>query len=145
MGQHATQLPACRQSCMVGCRRAALLRSRGMYSGITRGLYPVGAVDALEGVTCFSVELDAAVTQGLEIGASVSVDGVCLTVVKLAGHRVSFDAIGETLSRTTLRSLHEGREVSIERSCRVGDELGGHDVFGHVIGTGTVIAREHRN
>jgi riboflavin synthase len=114
-----------------------------VYSGITRGLFPVVALDVGDGVTCFSVELSDELTHGIEIGASIAIDGVCLTAVKLAGHRVSFDAVAETVSRTTLGSLYEGRLVSVERSCRVGDELGGHDVFGHVIGTGEVVARKH--
>jgi riboflavin synthase len=57
----------------------------------------------------------------------------------VAGQRISFDAISETLSRSTLGELELGRLLSVERSVRVGDELGGHDVFGHVMGTGTVV------
>jgi riboflavin synthase len=62
-------------------------------------------------------------------------------VVAQAGNRLSFDAIQETCSLTTLGELQVGRKVSVERSCRVGDELGGHDVYGHVIGTGTIVAK----
>ena len=122
---------------------APLLSSARMYSGITRGLYPVVAVDVGDGVICFSVELSPELVSGAEVGASISVDGVCLTAVKVAGQRVSFDVVAESLSRSTLATLHEGRLVSVERSCRAGDELGGHDVFGHVIGTGEVLARKH--
>jgi riboflavin synthase len=112
-----------------------------MYSGITRGLFPVVSVDKRAGVTGFTVELDATLSQGVELGASISVDGVCVTAMRLEGRRIGFEAIAETLTRTTLGELHEGRLVSVERSCKVGDELGGHDVFGHVMGTGTVRAR----
>lgn len=112
-----------------------------MYSGITRGLFPVVALEQRESVTRLTVELSDALAEGVELGASISVDGVCLTVVAYEGRRVSFEAIAETLSRTTLSELREGSLVSIERSCKVGDELGGHDVFGHVIGTGTIVAR----
>lgn len=113
-----------------------------MYSGITRGLFPVVEVTPGDGVTHLSVELSHALAAGVQLGASIAIDGVCLTVVAFSGARVSFDAIAETLSRTTLGELRVGRKVSVERSCRVGDELGGHDVFGHVIGTASVLARK---
>jgi riboflavin synthase len=112
-----------------------------MYSGITRGLFPLVQLEKRAGVTRLSVELSPQLAQGVELGASISVDGVCLTVVAVEGTSVSFEAIAETLSRTTLGELSVGRRVSVERSVRVGDELGGHDVFGHVIGTGRVVAR----
>lgn len=111
-----------------------------MYSGITRGLFPIVELEAGSGATHFTVELSPELSQGVELGASIALDGVCLTVVGFHGQRVSFDAISETLSRTTLGELAVGRMVSVERSVRVGDELGGHDVFGHVIGTGIVTA-----
>lgn len=109
-----------------------------MYTGITRGVFPVAAVEEHEGHTRFTVQLDEALTRNVEIGASVAIDGVCCTVVAQHGARLSFDAMQETRSLTTLSELYVGRGVSVERSCRVGDELGGHDVFGHVIGTGTI-------
>jgi riboflavin synthase len=112
-----------------------------MYSGITRGLHPVSALEAREGATRFSVRLPSELREAATLGASIAVDGVCLSVVAIDGEQLSFDAVAETLSRTTLRDLHVGRRVSLERSCRVGDELGGHDVFGHVIGTGEILAR----
>lgn len=114
-----------------------------MYSGITRGLFPVVELAPRDGVTRFTVELSSELARELALGASIAVDGVCLTVVAFEGGRVSFEAIAETLARTTLGELCEGRRVSVERSVRVGDELGGHDVFGHVIGTGTVVARRY--
>lgn len=109
-----------------------------MYTGITRGVFPVVAVDERDGVTHFSVELDDTLSRHVEIGASVAIDGVCCTVVSQAGKRLSFDAVQETRSLTTLGDLKVGRGVSVERSCKVGDELGGHDVFGHVIGVGVI-------
>jgi riboflavin synthase len=111
-----------------------------MYSGITRGVFPVVALEQRAGATHFSVELTAELVRDIGIGASVSIDGVCLTVVEHEGQRLSFDAIEETRSLTTLSDLRLGRGVSVERSCRVGDELGGHDVYGHVIGTGSIVA-----
>ena len=112
-----------------------------MYSGITRGVFPVVELERRDGVTRFTVEVSEPLARGVELGASIALDGVCLTVVAFEGRRISFEAIAETLSRTTLAALAVGRGLSVERSVRVGDELGGHDVFGHVIGTGTVVAR----
>lgn len=112
-----------------------------MYTGITRGLFPVVAVESYPGHTHFKVQLNDALARDVEIGASVAIDGVCCTVVAQERNVLSFDAMQETRSLTTLDALSVGREVSVERSCRVGDELGGHDVFGHVIGTGTISAR----
>ena len=76
--------------------------------------------------------------QGLIIGASVAVDGVCLTAVKQENDVVFFDVISETLSKTTLGSLKKDSKVHIERSLKLGDELGGHLVSGHVHGVGRV-------
>ena len=112
-----------------------------MYSGITRGVFPVVEVESKPGATRLTVELSDALADGVELGASISIDGVCLTAAARSGRRVSFDAIDETRALTTLGELTVGRRVSVERSAKVGDELGGHDVFGHVIGTGTVLAR----
>jgi riboflavin synthase len=109
-----------------------------MYTGITRGVFPVVAVEEHEGHTRFTVQLNPELTRDVQIGASVAIDGVCCTVIAQNGVRLSFDAMHETRSLTTLSELYVGRGVSVERSCRVGDELGGHDVFGHVIGTGTI-------
>lgn len=112
-----------------------------MYSGITRGLYPVVSVDKHPGLTRYIVELSDELAAGLVSGASVSIDGVCQTVISVAGRRATFEAAAETLALTTLDALDDGRLVSVERSCRAGDEIGGHEVFGHVIGTGTILAR----
>lgn len=112
-----------------------------MYSGITRGVFPVVSLEQRDGFTRFTVELSPALAKDVELGASIAVDGVCLTVVAYDGPRVSFEAIAATTSLTTLGALREGRGVSVERSCKIGDELGGHDVFGHVVGTGVVLKR----
>jgi riboflavin synthase len=109
-----------------------------MYTGITRGTFPVVRVERATDLLRYAVELDDPLVQGLEPGASVSIDGVCQTVTAVAGQVVSFDAVAETLDRTTLGELAEGARVSVERSYRIGDELGGHELAGHVIGTGTV-------
>ena len=116
-----------------------------MYSGITKGLYDVIALTILPGLSNYTVHLSPELCSGLTPGDSVSVDGVCQTVVRIEGTSVSFQAIQETLDRTTLQALHLGYRVSIERSLRWGDEMGGHEVFGHVFGQGCIheIRQEH--
>ncbi len=109
-----------------------------MFTGITRGTFPVVACDRQSDLVSFWVELPENLLGGLQTGASVAVDGVCQTVVDINGDRVLFEAIRETLDRTTLGELDTGSTVSIERSFRVGDEIGGHEVSGHIIGTGTI-------
>jgi riboflavin synthase len=78
------------------------------------------------------------------LGESISVSGVCLTASRLArgGREVSFDAVPETISRTTLGRLHPGDRVNLERSLAVGDRIGGHFVTGHIDGTGEVLGRD---
>ncbi len=110
-----------------------------MFTGIVQGTYGVTSVHRELDLLTYAVDLDAERVDGLEIGASVSIDGVCQTVVSIEGHRVSFDAIRETLDRTTLGALQAGDQVAVERSARVGDEVGGHDISGHVIGQGEVV------
>jgi riboflavin synthase len=77
----------------------------------------------------------------LELGESVSVDGVCLTVDTIVKEGFEADASSETLARTTLGSVPLGAPVNLERAVAVGQRLGGHIVSGHVDGTGTLAAR----
>lgn len=114
-----------------------------MFTGITRGTFPVVDTQRSGTALSYTVELSPGLVAGLEIGASVAIDGVCQTVVQLDGQQVRFDAIEETLRLTTLNELQEGTAVNVERSFRVGDEVGGHEVSGHIVGTGN-IARIHQ-
>jgi riboflavin synthase len=81
----------------------------------------------------------------IALGASISISGVCLTVVDAkpenAGARLAFDAGAETLAVTTLGSLRPGDKVNLERALRAGDELGGHIVSGHVDGMAVIVSR----
>ena len=70
--------------------------------------------------------------------------GTCLTVVSYARGHATFDVVGETVRRTTLGDLRPGDEVNLEASLRVGDEIGGHQVAGHVDGVGVVSAIDRR-
>jgi riboflavin synthase len=103
--------------------------------GTVRALVPAGTASDLR------IEIATAWdTGGVEIGASVACSGCCLTVVEKGqderGGWMAFNASGETLSKTTLGRWRAGTRVNLERSLRVGDELGGHLVSGHVDGVG---------
>src|SRR5256885_1071135 len=76
--------------------------------------------------------------RGVQLGDSVAIDGVCLTVVACDDEALSFDAVPETLGRTALAALEEGSKVNVEPALRAGDALGGHYVQGHVDGVGAV-------
>jgi riboflavin synthase len=109
-----------------------------MFTGIVQGTYEVTSIRREPDLLTYEVAFDERGVAGLEPGASVSIDGVCQTVVSIDGQKVIFDAISETLELTTLNSLKVGERVTVERSARVGDEVGGHDVAGHVVGQGEV-------
>ncbi len=79
---------------------------------------------------------------GVEIGASIACSGVCLTVVDKGDDWFAVDVSGETISCTAQDQFAEGRRLNLERALKVGDELGGHIVTGHVDGVGEVVAVE---
>ena len=79
-------------------------------------------------------------TGGIDMGASIASDGVCLTVVDLGPDWYAVDISAETLEKTTLGDWTVGRRVNLERSLRVGDELGGHIVSGHVDGVAEIVS-----
>ncbi len=112
-----------------------------MFTGIVTHTGRIIAIEARGGGRDLLVEppFDPAT---LTIGASVAHDGVCLTVVAREERCYRVHAVAETLARTTLGSWTPGRRVNLERALRVGDELGGHLVFGHVDAVGTVTALE---
>jgi len=107
--------------------------------GTVRGTEPLG-----EGTR---LSIGAPFADELEIGDSVAVDGVCLTVVERGADAFAVEAVRETLARTTLGRLEAGRRVNLERALAVGDRLGGHFVQGHVDGVLTVqtIERQGEN
>ena len=104
-----------------------------MFTGIVRELAKVEAFDGSRLVVAAPETAAAAA-----VGDSVAVAGVCLTVVANEDGRLVFDAVPETLSRTALGSLDPGDAVNVEPSLRVGDQLGGHVVQGHVDAVGSV-------
>lgn len=82
-------------------------------------------------------------SENAAIGDSICCNGCCLTVVKLNGPEMTFQAGSETLAKTNLGSLKPGDPVNLERSLAVGDRMGGHYVTGHVDAVGTVAEREN--
>ena len=78
-------------------------------------------------------------TSGIDIGASIACDGVCLTVVEVGADWFDMDISAETLSKTNLGRWAETTRVNLERALKVGDELGGHIVSGHVDGLAEVV------
>jgi riboflavin synthase len=108
-----------------------------MFTGLIR---EVGAVVSLAGGDA-GVRLVVAAPEAAAAAApgdSISVDGVCLTVVEVGKGRLGFDAVPETLARTSLQTLEQGSRVNLEPALRAGEPLGGHYVQGHVDGIGTV-------
>ena len=114
-----------------------------MFTGIVAGTVEVSAIEEAGEIRSFVVDLDG-FDEGLEVGASVALDGVCMTVVSVDGSAVRFDAIPETLERTTLGAAQAGSRLNVERSLRMGDELGGHILSGHVMLTARVLERVMR-
>jgi riboflavin synthase len=112
-----------------------------MFTGIVTDVGRVRAVRDTNRDRRFEIETGFDTTT-LDIGASVSHAGCCLTVVETGEGWFAVEVSGETLSLTTLADWKTGRRVNLERAARVGDELGGHIVSGHVDGIGEVISVE---
>jgi len=104
-----------------------------MFTGIVQTRMPVADVQLKEDFATFTFEFSDALISGLTIGASVAINGTCLTARSIEGHRVSFDAIGQTLKVTNLGALEAGSIVNLERAAKFGDEIGGHLLSGHVM------------
>lgn len=105
------------------------------HRGIVRRVDGEGSTRRLEIEPGFALD-------NLDIGASVSHSGVCLTVTSKDRSSYWVDVSPETLARSTIGSWQSGTAVNIERSLRLGDDLGGHLVFGHVDGVGTIRAAD---
>lgn len=110
-----------------------------MFTGIVKGLCPVKAVKKQKDFLQYAVKLPKELLKGLKQGASVSIDGVCQTVVKVEKDQVWFDAISETLKKTTLKSLQVDQQVNVERAATFKDEIGGHLLSGHIFGTAEIV------
>ncbi len=118
-----------------------------MFSGIVQTKMVLKDLHKQTDFASLVYEFPAQFAEGLQLGASVAQNGVCLTVRTLEknsdeSYRVSFDAIAQTLKLTNLSDLQIGDYVNIERAARFGDEIGGHVVSGHIFGCINVLAVE---
>lgn len=115
-----------------------------MFTGIIQGLAEVAAVELTArarpgGTPAHRLELQLGpLADGLDVGASVAINGVCLTLAERRGRVSVFEVVPETWERTNLADLRPGDQVHVERSLRAGDALDGHFVQGHVDGVGVV-------
>jgi riboflavin synthase len=109
-----------------------------MFTGIVQAYVSVAAIVEKPGLITFSLIFPDELRVELQTGASVAVDGVCFTMVKVEHNQVFFDAMQETLQRTTIGLLKTGQFVNVERSFKIGDEVGGHLLSGHVHGTAEI-------
>jgi riboflavin synthase len=112
-----------------------------MFTGIVEELGTVRSITSDGGGARVEIEAKR-VLEDATLGASIAVNGCCLTVVALGDDTWSADAVVETLARTNLGDLTAGDPVNLERPLRLADRLGGHLVQGHVDATGTVRARD---
>lgn len=112
-----------------------------MFTGIVEHLGTVSSVDRVERGRTIVVET-APISQSAKVGDSISVNGVCLTVVRVEHPSVYFEAMGETLDRTGLGDVEEGDPVNLERPMAASGRFDGHIVQGHVDGVGIIAAAE---
>jgi riboflavin synthase len=110
-----------------------------VFTGIVEEVGNVRAVARKGDVTRLDVGAELTL-EGSSVGASIAVNGVCLTVVEVGTDGMAFEMGPETLARTSLGALRTGAAVNLERPLRLGAALGGHLVLGHVDSTGTVEA-----
>jgi riboflavin synthase len=104
-----------------------------MFTGIVQAVASVSVLVDRPGLRSFTLAFPAGFCDGLEIGASVSVDGACLTVTGRVGDdAASFDVMQQSLALTTLDALEVGSRINVERAARDGAEIGGHPLSGHV-------------
>jgi len=112
-----------------------------MFTGIIEGVATIAEIRSEEKRVELGLDVGA-LAEGVRLGDSVALDGCCLTVVRVAGERLFFQAVPETLALTSLGAKREGDRLNVERALPAGGRLDGHIVQGHVDGTGVVRALE---
>ena len=110
-----------------------------MFTGIVSGEGDLQKIVKREDYTSLVIKAPKGFSKNLSRGASVSVNGVCLTVKKGKTDLLEFDVIEETLKKTNLKNIGESSKVNLERSMTAKTEIGGHIVSGHIHGTGEVL------
>lgn len=111
-----------------------------MFTGIVEGIAVVKDIRKRSKEAVLTFKSPKVDLNGMILGDSIAINGICLTVVSFKGNTFSVEASQETLSKTNLNKMIKGSMVNIERSLRVGDRLGGHFVTGHVDGTGKIMS-----
>lgn len=104
-----------------------------MFTGIVQGIATIKSITDMNGIRAFEIEFPSEFCSDLQIGASIAIDGVCLTVTELLNEtHVKFDVMLQSLLITTLGSCSVGNRVNAERAAKDGAEIGGHPLSGHV-------------
>ena len=116
-----------------------------MFSGIVQETGKVIGFVKEKDIYNLSIECSSEFISDLKKGASISVDGVCLTVKDENPEILRFDLVEETIKRTNFQSIKTGDNVNLERSLKMGDEIGGHPVSGHIHGISKVISIDKRD
>ena len=116
-----------------------------MFSGIVQEAGKVKDFLKREDIYNISIDCSSKITSNLKKGASVSVNGVCLTVKDENPEILRFDLVEETIKRTNFQNIKIGDNVNLERSLKMGDEIGGHLVSGHIHGVSKVVSIEIRD
>ena len=116
-----------------------------MFSGIVQEAGKVIGFVKEKDIYNLSIECSSEFISDLKKGASISVDGVCLTVKDENPEILRFDLVEETIKRTNFQNIKTGDNVNLERSLKMGDEIGGHPVSGHIHGTSKVISIDKRD
>lgn len=113
-----------------------------MFTGIVQATATIAAIQDRAGLRTFTLQFPEGFCQDLAVGASVSTDGVCLTVTQiLSPTQAAFDVMLQSLNITTLGGYVQGDRVNVERAAKEGAEIGGHPLSGHVDFTGTLAER----
>ncbi|QCI25886.1 riboflavin synthase subunit alpha [Buchnera aphidicola] len=110
-----------------------------MFTGITHGVATVLGMQKQQDFQILKIQFPANLVKNLKVGASVSNNGCCLTVFKIKNYNIYFHVMQETLQKTNLILLNVGSKINIERSLKFGDEIGGHLMSGHIIGTAKIL------
>ncbi|GHC33242.1 riboflavin synthase subunit alpha [Kushneria pakistanensis] len=113
-----------------------------MFTGIVQGMARVVSIERLEGLNRHVIDMPGHLLEGLAHGASIAHNGCCLSVTSINGTHIGFDLMRETLALTNLGALEVGDDVNVERAARLGDEIGGHAMSGHVMCMAALISRE---
>ena len=116
-----------------------------MFSGIVQEAGKVIRFEKEKDIFNLSIECSSEFISDLKKGASISVDGVCLTVKDENPEILRFDLVEETIKRTNFQNIKAGDNVNLERSLKMGDEIGGHPVSGHIHGISKVISIDKRD